>query len=79
MIDHDKVVGALLDKLDALGIADNTIVVYSTDNGPPMSTWPDGGMTPFRSEKNTNREAPSARRRWAAGPGRSTLEWCPTR
>jgi arylsulfatase len=56
MIDHDKVVGALLDKLDALGIAENTIVVYSTDNGPHMNTWPDGGMTPFRSEKNTNWE-----------------------
>jgi arylsulfatase len=56
MVDHDKVVGALLDKLDALGIADDTIVVYSTDNGPHMNTWPDGGMTPFRSEKNTNWE-----------------------
>jgi arylsulfatase A-like enzyme len=56
MIDHDKVVGALLDKLDALGITENTIVVYSTDNGPHMNTWPDGGMTPFRSEKNTNWE-----------------------
>jgi arylsulfatase A-like enzyme len=56
MIDHDKVVGALLDKLDALGIADNTIVVYSTDNGPHMNTWPDGAMTPFRSENDTNWE-----------------------
>jgi arylsulfatase A-like enzyme len=56
MIDHDKVVGVLLDKLDALGIADDTIVVYSTDNGPHMNSWPDGGMTPFRSEKNTNWE-----------------------
>jgi arylsulfatase len=56
MIDHDKVVGALLDKLDALGIADDTIVVYSTDNGPHQNTWPDGGTTPFRSEKNTNWE-----------------------
>jgi arylsulfatase len=56
MIDHDDIVGALLDKLDELGIAENTIVVYSTDNGPHMSTWPDGGMTPFRSEKNTNWE-----------------------
>jgi arylsulfatase A-like enzyme len=56
MIDHDKVVGALLDKLDELGIADNTVLVYSTDNGPHMNTWPDGGMTPFRSEKNTNWE-----------------------
>jgi arylsulfatase A-like enzyme len=56
MIDHDKVVGAMLDKLDELGLADNTIVIYSTDNGPHMNTWPDGGMTPFRSEKNTNWE-----------------------
>jgi arylsulfatase A-like enzyme len=56
MIDHDKVVGTLLDKLDELGIAENTIVIYSTDNGPHMNTWPDAGMTPFRSEKNTNWE-----------------------
>jgi arylsulfatase A-like enzyme len=56
MIDHDNVVGAILDKLDALGLADNTIVIYSTDNGPHMNTWPDAGMTPFRSEKNTNWE-----------------------
>jgi arylsulfatase len=56
MVDHDKLVGALLDKLDALGIADDTLVVYSTDNGPHMNTWPDSGMTPFRSEKNTNWE-----------------------
>ncbi|HEV8461748.1 MAG TPA: sulfatase-like hydrolase/transferase, partial [Gaiellaceae bacterium] len=47
---------AVLDKLDELGIADNTIVMYSTDNGPHMNTWPDAGMTPFRSEKNTNWE-----------------------
>jgi arylsulfatase len=56
MIDHDKLVGSVLDKLDELGIADDTIVVYSTDNGPHMNSWPDGGMTPFRSEKNTNWE-----------------------
>ncbi|MEV0283091.1 arylsulfatase [Kribbella sp. NPDC050820] len=56
MIDHDKHVGLLLDQLDELGIADDTIVIYSTDNGPHMNTWPDGGMTPFRSEKNTNWE-----------------------
>ncbi len=56
MIDHDKVVGALLDQLDQLGIADDTIVVYSTDNGPHMNSWPDAGMTPFRSEKNSNWE-----------------------
>ena len=46
----------MLDLLDELGIADNTFVMYSTDNGPHMNSWPDGGMTPFRSEKNTNWE-----------------------
>jgi len=56
MINHDNNVGTVLDKLEELGIADNTIVFYSTDNGPHMNTWPDGGMTPFRSEKNTNWE-----------------------
>ena len=56
MIEHDKHVGALLSALDDLKIADNTIVVYSTDNGPHMNSWPDGAMTPFRSEKNTNWE-----------------------
>jgi arylsulfatase A-like enzyme len=56
MIDHDKNVGQLLDLLDELGIAEDTIVVYSTDNGPHMNTWPDGAMTPFRSEKDTNWE-----------------------
>jgi arylsulfatase len=56
MIDHDNLVGVVLDKLDELGIADNTIVIYSTDNGPHQNTWPDGGTTPFRSEKNTNWE-----------------------
>jgi arylsulfatase len=56
MIDHDKNVGTLLDLLDELGIADDTFVMYSTDNGPHMNTWPDGAMTPFRSEKDTNWE-----------------------
>jgi arylsulfatase len=56
MIDHDKNVGQMLDLLDRLGLADNTCVVYSTDNGPHRNSWPDGGMTPFRSEKNTNWE-----------------------
>jgi len=56
MIDHDKNVGTVLDKIDELGLAENTIVVYSTDNGPHMNTWPDGGMTPFRNEKNSNWE-----------------------
>jgi len=56
MIEHDLTIGDILKALDDLGIADNTIVVYSTDNGPHMNTWPDGAMTPFRSEKNTNWE-----------------------
>jgi len=56
MIDHDKNVGDVLDLLDDLGIAENTFVMYSTDNGPHMNTWPDGAMTPFRSEKDTNWE-----------------------
>jgi arylsulfatase A-like enzyme len=56
MIDHDKNVGEILDLLDELKIADNTFVMYSTDNGPHMNTWPDGAMTPFRSEKDTNWE-----------------------
>jgi arylsulfatase len=56
MIDHDKSVGELLDYLDELGLTDDTFVMYSTDNGPHRNTWPDGGMTPFRSEKDTNWE-----------------------
>jgi arylsulfatase A-like enzyme len=56
MLDHDDLVGELLDKLDSLGLADDTIVLYSTDNGPHMNSWPDSGMTPFRGEKNTNWE-----------------------
>lgn len=56
MQEHDDTVGKLLKALDDLGVADNTIVVYSTDNGPHMNSWPDGAMTWFRSEKNTNWE-----------------------
>ena len=56
MIDHDKNVGQVLKALDDLGIAGDTFVMYSTDNGPHMNSWPDAGMTPFRSEKNTNWE-----------------------
>ncbi|TXS95783.1 arylsulfatase [Parahaliea maris] len=56
MLQHDNDVGTLLDKIDELGIADNTIVIYSTDNGPHFNMWPDGGITPFRGEKNTNWE-----------------------
>ncbi|MBW2498859.1 MAG: arylsulfatase [Deltaproteobacteria bacterium] len=56
MVEHDMHVGQLLDKLDELGIADNTFVFYSTDNGPHYNTWPDAASTPFRGEKNTNWE-----------------------
>lgn len=56
MVEHDGHVGRLLDKLDELGIADNTIVMYSTDNGAEVMSWPDGGTTPFRGEKDTNYE-----------------------
>src|ERR1700757_1751951 len=56
MIDHDRNVGQLLDLVDELGIAEDTIVIYSTDNGPHMNSWPDGARTPFRSEKDTNWE-----------------------
>ncbi|NEV64974.1 arylsulfatase [Thiorhodococcus minor] len=56
MVEHDMHIGKFLKKLDELGIADNTVVFYSTDNGPHMNTWPDAAMTPFRGEKNTNWE-----------------------
>ena len=56
MVEHDGQVGQLLKKLDDLGIANNTIVIYTTDNGADTFTWPHGGTTPFRSEKNTNWE-----------------------
>jgi arylsulfatase A-like enzyme len=89
MMDHDKNVGTVLDKIDQLGIADNTIVMYGTDNGPHMNSWPDGGMTPFRSEKNTNWEGAyrvPAMVRWPGKikPGTvsndilSHLDWAPT-
>jgi arylsulfatase A-like enzyme len=88
MIDHDKNVGSLLAKLDALGIADNTIVVYGTDNGPHANTWPDAATTPFRSEKNTNWEGAFRVPFMVRWPGRikpgvsneimSNLDWMPT-
>ena len=56
MVEHDGMVGQLLKKLDDLGIANNTIVVYTTDNGAEIMSWPDGGNTPFRGEKATNWE-----------------------
>ena len=69
MIEHDAHVGELLDLLDELGIADNTIVVYSTDNGPHYNTWPDAGTTPFRSEKNSNWEGAYRVPAFARWPG----------
>jgi arylsulfatase len=56
MVEHDALVGEVLKALDDLGLADNTIVMYSTDNGAEKFTWPDGGQSPFRGEKNTNWE-----------------------
>ena len=56
MVEHDAQVGQILDKLDQLGLADNTIVMYSTDNGAEKFSWPDGGTSPFRGEKNENWE-----------------------
>ncbi len=56
MVEHDKTVGKLLEKLDQLGIMDDTVVMYSTDNGAEVFSWPDGGATPFRGEKDTNYE-----------------------
>jgi arylsulfatase len=89
MIDHDKHVGRVLAKLDQLGIAEDTIVVYSTDNGVHMNSWPDAGMTPFRSEKNTNWEGAFRVPFVIRWPGRipanvvsneivSHLDWLPT-
>ncbi|XIA66284.1 arylsulfatase [Bradyrhizobium sp. TZ2] len=89
MVEHDAVVGNILKSLDDLNIANNTIVIYTTDNGPHQNTWPDAGTTPFRSEKNTNWEGAfrvPAMIRW---PGRvqagsvsnelfSGLDWMPT-
>jgi arylsulfatase A-like enzyme len=56
MVTHDEQIGEMLNKLDELGVADNTIVMYSTDNGPENDTWPDGANTPFRAQKDTNWE-----------------------
>ncbi len=56
MVAHDENIGRMLDRLDELGIAGDTLVIYSTDNGPHYNSWPDAGITPFRSEKNTNWE-----------------------
>ena len=89
MIDHDRNVGTILKKIDELGMADNTLVMYSTDNGPHANTWPDAATTPFRSEKNTNWEGGfrvPAMVRWPGKikPGTisheivSHMDWLPT-
>ncbi|GAB3104034.1 arylsulfatase [Aestuariicella hydrocarbonica] len=89
MVAHDQQVGQLLDKLDKMGIADNTIVIYSSDNGVHYNTWPDAGITPFRGEKNTNWEGGFRVPALARWPGHikagsinnqimSHLDWVPT-
>jgi arylsulfatase A-like enzyme len=89
MIDHDKHVGAMLNVLDELGITNDTLVMYSTDNGPHMNSWPDAAMTPFRNEKNSNWEGAyrvPAMVRWPGkiAPGTvsneivSHMDWLPT-
>jgi arylsulfatase A-like enzyme len=89
MVLHDRAVGQLLDLLDELGIADDTIVKYSTDNGPHYNTWPDGAITPWRSEKNTNWEGAFRVPCFARWPGKfeagkvlngivTHQEWLPT-
>jgi arylsulfatase len=89
MVAHDENIGRMLDKLDELGIADDTIVLYSTDNGPHFNAWPDGGITPFRDEKNTNWEGAWRVPAFVRWPGRfkpgtvlngivSHQDWLPT-
>ena len=89
MVEHDKQVGMMLDLLDELGIAEETLVVYSTDNGPHANSWPDGATTAFRSEKNTNWEGAFRVPAMARWPGKipagtisneiaSHLDWLPT-
>ncbi len=89
MIDHDKNVGSVLDKLAEMGLDENTIVIYTTDNGPHMNSWPDAAMTPFRGEKNTNWEGAFRAPAIIRWPGHipadtvdnsivSALDWFPT-
>jgi len=89
MIDHDRNVGQIVDLIDKLGIADNTIVIYSTDNGPHRNTWPDGGMTKFRNEKDTGWEGAFRVPMMIRWPGKikadsvsneivANLDWMPT-
>jgi arylsulfatase len=89
MIEHDAVIGTILKAVDDLGIGNNTIVIYTTDNGPHQNSWPDAGTTPFRSEKNTNWEGAFRVPCLIRWPGRiapgsvsndifSGLDWTPT-
>ena len=89
MVEHDMHIGLFLKKLDDLGIADNTIVMYSTDNGVHYNTWPDAGITPFRGEKNTNWEGAYRVPAYVRWPGKiragqvsneimSHADWIPT-
>jgi arylsulfatase len=89
MVEHDGHVGQVLKKLDDLGIAQNTIVIYSTDNGAEVMSWPDGGTTPFRGEKNTTWEGGFRVPMMVRWPGRvrpgqvsneiiSQQDWLPT-
>jgi arylsulfatase len=89
MIEHDNTIGKILKAVDDLGIANNTIVLYTTDNGPHMNSWPDAAMTPFRSEKNTNWEGAFRVPCMIRWPGKikpgsvanemvSGLDWLPT-
>jgi arylsulfatase A-like enzyme len=89
MIEHDATIGQVLEAVDDLGIANNTILLYTTDNGPHQNSWPDAGTTPFRSEKNTNWEGAFRVPCLIRWPGRiqpgsvsnemiSGLDWLPT-
>jgi arylsulfatase A-like enzyme len=89
MIEHDATIGQILKAVDDLGIANNTILIYTTDNGPHQNSWPDAGTTPFRSEKNTNWEGAFRVPCMIRWPGRiqpgsvsnemiSGLDWLPT-
>jgi arylsulfatase A-like enzyme len=89
MIEHDAIIGQVLKAVDDLGIANNTVVIYTTDNGPHQNSWPDAGTTPFRSEKNTNWEGAFRVPCMIRWPGRiqpgsvsnemvSGLDWLPT-
>jgi arylsulfatase len=89
MIEHDATIGTILKAVDDLGIGNDTIVIYTTDNGPHQNSWPDAGTTPFRSEKNTNWEGAFRVPCMIRWPGRiqpgsisnetvSALDWLPT-